>query len=72
MKDIVLTDDRVILKPLEAYNYNDLVCFIIDEPEIWKYATVGVTKAGDMREYITTAIESRSAGKAYPFIVFDQ
>ncbi|WP_121965249.1 GNAT family N-acetyltransferase [Myroides sp. N17-2] len=72
MKDIVLTDDRVILKPLEAYNYNDLVCFIIEEPEIWKFATVGVNGAEDMREYITSALESRDAGKAYPFIVYDK
>ncbi|MFM9403689.1 GNAT family N-acetyltransferase [Myroides odoratimimus] len=72
MEDIVLMDDRVILKPLEAYNYNDLVGFAIKEPEIWKYATVGVEGADGMKNYISQAIEDRNKGKAYPFIVFDK
>ncbi|MGG5570052.1 GNAT family N-acetyltransferase [Myroides odoratimimus] len=72
MEDIVLMDDRVILKPLEAYNYNDLVGFAIKEPEIWKYATVGVEGAEGMKKYISQALEDRSNSKAYPFIVFDK
>jgi len=36
----VLEDNRVILKPLELSDFENLICFTINEPEIWKYSLV--------------------------------
>ncbi|MDM1503303.1 GNAT family N-acetyltransferase [Myroides marinus] len=72
MQDVVLMDDKIILKPLEAYNYEDLVDYAISQPDIWKYATVGLEGADGMKAYIETALADRAIGKSYPFIVFDK
>ncbi len=70
---IILEDEQVMLRPLEASDLNNLLPFSLNEPEIWKYslAQAGGGEA-NMKHYIDIALEARNAKKEYPFIVFDK
>jgi len=70
--NVTLEDESVLLRPLLLSDDDNLIPFAINEPEIWKYSSVPPASAGAMREYIRAATEGRSAGREYPFIVFDK
>lgn len=71
-KDYVLEDECVLLRPLQADDCNNLLLFSLNEPELWKYSLVKVAGEENLKNYINAALEARSAGKEYPFIVFDK
>jgi RimJ/RimL family protein N-acetyltransferase len=71
-KDYILEDERVILRPLQSLDGNELAIYVRTEPEIWKYSLVAIEKVSDLQGYIDTAIETRKNNTAYPFIVFDK
>jgi len=70
--NVTLEDERVLLRPLLLSDDDHLIPFAVNEPEIWKYAAIPPASPGAMREYIRAATEGRSAGKEYPFIVYDK
>lgn len=71
-KDYVLEDNRVILSPVTMPIINELVEYVIMEPELWKYSLVAITNKDDLKRYIQTAIQSRIDKTAYTFIVYDK
>lgn len=71
MKNIVLTDERVLLKPLEQYNWEDLLEYAVNETDIWKYAHTPLVGEQGIKDYIQYALEERDKGTSLPFIVFD-
>lgn len=68
----VLENERVLLRPLEATDFNYLLPFSLNEPDTWQYGLV--TAAGDenLRHYIAAALKNKEEKKEYPFIVFDK
>ncbi len=71
-KDYILEDDFVSLRPLEINDFNHLLTFALDEPEIWKYSLLSGAGEEGLKKYITQAVEARQACKEYPFIVYDK
>ncbi|MBL7922415.1 MAG: GNAT family N-acetyltransferase [Bacteroidia bacterium] len=71
-KKIILEDNLVLLRPLEATDFNNLLHFSLNEPEIWKYSLVQAGGEENLKKYIKIAIDARDAKKEYPFIVFDK
>jgi RimJ/RimL family protein N-acetyltransferase len=71
-KDYILEDDTVLLRPLKTDDYENLVDFAFNEPELWKYSVVPIIGKSGLRIYIDSALEAREAGKEYPFIVYDK
>lgn len=71
-KDYILEDDFVLLRPLEINDFNHLLTFAVDEPEIWKYSLLSGAGEESLKKYITQAVEARQAHKEYPFIVYDK
>jgi RimJ/RimL family protein N-acetyltransferase len=71
-QDLVLEDDNVLLRPLEKNDFEFLVPFIMNEPEIWKFYMTPMREKKDMEEYINTTVDQRTIQKEYPFIVFDK
>lgn len=72
-EDIVLENERVLLRPLVASDSANLLDFAINEPNIWEYSLVtpgGSKEALD--HYIDITLQQKAAGKEYPFIVFDK
>ena len=68
----ILENDRALLRPLELADYELLISFAMNEPEIWKYSLVQAGGAAGLKNYIQLAIDGRNAHKEYPFIVFDK
>ena len=70
--DIILENERVLLRPLMQDDAVYLSAYVQEEPSLWKYALTPITTAHEFDGYIQTAIESRRFKTAYPFIVFDK
>lgn len=70
----VLEDERVLLRSIQQNDFADLLPFSLDEPEIWKYAIVSSTAAGEenLKQYLANALKNRNDMKEYPFIVLDK
>ncbi len=71
-KNYILEDDRVLLRPLQWEDFNNLLPFSINEQTLWKYSLVGAEGEEGLRNYMNIALTNRDAGKEYPFIVFDK
>lgn len=71
-KPITLEDERVLLRPLRETDFEHLLPFSLNEPEIWKYGLLTAGGEENLRKYISTAITNRNDQKEYPFIVFDK
>lgn len=70
--DYILEDDFVKLRPLNENDFDHLVRFAFNEPDIWKFSLVSVAGENGLRNYIDAAIAARKEKKEYPFIVFDK
>ncbi len=71
-KDIILENDFVVLRPLLEQDYENLVHFSINEPQIWKYSLVSANGAYNLKNYIDIALKAKSNKTEYPFIVYDK
>src|SRR5690349_4163541 len=71
-KDVVLENDKVLLRPLHSGDYDKLLYFSVYEPEIWQFNAFGADGAENLKNYIAGAIHNRNTGTEYPFIVFDK
>ena len=70
--DIILENERVLLRPLLQDDAVYLSNYVKEEPSLWKYALTPITTEQEFEQYIRTAVESRELKTAYPFIVFDK
>lgn len=71
-EDLILENDRVLLRPLRFADLDLLKEYVITAPEIWKYSLVAIQNEQDLAAYLQTAIEERENKKSYSFIVFDK
>ena len=70
--DIILENERVLLRPLVLSDGSLLTHFIEEEPDLWNYSLVAIHNSADLENYIQTAIEARAQKTSYAFIVFDK
>ena len=68
----VLENERVLLRPIQENDFDNLLPFSMQEPEIWKYGLVSAAGEENLRNYLANAIKSLNDKKEYPFIVFDK
>jgi N-acetyltransferase len=68
----VLENKRVLLRAIRQEDFESLLPFSLNEPEIWKYGLVTAAGKENLENYITTAVKSLHDKKEYPFIVFDK
>jgi RimJ/RimL family protein N-acetyltransferase len=71
-ENLILEDERVLLRPLEKTDLDFLVPFVLNEPEIWKFFLTPMTGKKEMEDYINATVGQRAIQKEYPFIVFDK
>lgn len=71
-KEIVLEDERVLLRPLREDDFDNLLTFSLNEPDIWFYGLITAAGEENLRGYLKGAVENMKAKKEYPFIVFDK
>lgn len=71
-EEIILEDERVLLRPLLAADIEHLLPFALNEADLWKYSLVSPAGEEGMKNYISTTLQNKAAGTEYPFIVFDK
>ena len=67
-KDIILENERVLLRPLVQEDAVYLSAYVKEEPTLWQYALTPITTEQEFDQYIKTAIESRHLKTAYPLL----
>ena len=70
--DYLLQNDRVLLRPLQHTDWQHLLPFAEQEPELWRFSLAQATGPDNLRQYIGAALDGRKAEKEYPFIVWDK
>jgi RimJ/RimL family protein N-acetyltransferase len=68
--DYVLEDDFVRLRPLATTDFEYLLEYSLNEPDIWDFNAGGADGPDNLKTYIDKAIKLRQEAKVYPFIVF--
>ncbi len=71
-QELVLEDDRALLRPIQLDDFDRLVHFSISEPEIWRYSLSTINSPETLRAYVEAAVAGREAGACYPFAVYDK
>src|ERR1700733_1655603 len=71
-KNIILEDERVLLRRLERKDFDHLLPFVLNEPEIWSFYTHEMKDKNDLEKYIDFAMAEFDSERSYPFIVFDK
>jgi RimJ/RimL family protein N-acetyltransferase len=70
--DIILENERVLLRPLQVSDASLLGHYVNEEPDLWQYSLAAITNTKDVEKYIQAAIEARENKTSYAFIVFDK
>ncbi len=70
--DLILENDFVLLRPLVEKDFENLLSFSLNEPEIWKYLLVSADGSENFKNYITIALKAKQTKTEYPFIVYDK
>lgn len=70
--NITLEDERVLLRPLEENDYENLLPFALNERGLWKYSLVRADGEDGLKNYMNIALKEKKAGREFPFIVFDK
>lgn len=71
-QDIILENDRVLLRPLTMEDFDSLLPYSINEPELWTYSLTRGDGKENLENYIQMAVADREANKSYPFVVIDK
>lgn len=71
-EDYILENDIVLLRPLTTNDFDQLLEYAVDEPDIWKFNAGGAEGPEKLKKYIDKAVRQRIDRKEYPFIVFDK
>lgn len=71
-QNIVLEDEMVLLRPLEATDIENLLDISINEPETWEYSLVRANGKENLENYIQIALKARENQTEFPFIVLDK
>ena len=70
--EIILENNRVLLRPLASSDVENLLYFSQNDPTIWKYSLIKAAGEKNFKNYINVALKARNEQKEYPFIVFDK
>lgn|SRR5690625_5254930 len=71
-KDYILENDKVILRPINGMDFEQLLPFSLNEPDIWSFNAFGADGLDNLRQYINTAIDNRRKQTDYVFVVIDK
>jgi len=71
-KEIVLENERVLLRSLKAEDRGHLLGFSLNEPELWTYSLTPANGEKHLDHYLALAQSKKEQGDSYPFIIFDK
>ncbi len=68
----ILENERVLLRPIQENDFENLLPFSLNEPDIWKFGLLTAAGEENLRNYLTAAVKNMNEKKEYCFIVFDK
>ena len=68
----VLENERVLLRQVKEDDFEQLLPFSLNEPDIWQYGLITAAGEENLRNYIHAAVKNTEEQKEYVFIVFDK
>ena len=71
-QEVILEDERVLLRPLREEDVEHLRPFSLHQPDIWFYGLVTAAGEENLCKYVNDAVKNRKEKKEYAFIVFDK
>ena len=71
-QQVILEDERVLLRPLRSDDVEHLLPFSLHQPDIWYYGLITAAGEENLRKYINDAVKNMEDKKEYAFIVFDK
>lgn len=71
-QDVVLEDEAVLLRSLQATDVNNLLDISLNEPETWEYSLVRANGKENLENYIQIALRAKENKTEFPFVVFDK
>lgn len=72
IEDILIENNRARLSILKQDDFENLVHFAIQEPEIWKYSFDKIAGSENFKKYIVKAVNNKELGNEIPFIIYDK
>lgn len=70
--DFKLENDRVLLRPMILSDYELLLPYAEQEPELWRYSLVSAGSPTLLRSYMELALNDYANQLAVPFVVVDK
>jgi len=71
-ENYILENEFVKLEPLKSSDFDVLLQYSENEPEIWEFNAGGANGRDNLEKYISNAVLQRELGKEYAFIIFDK
>jgi len=71
-ENYILENEFVKLEPLKSSDFDVLLQYSENEPEIWEFNAGGANGRDNLEKYISNAILQRELEKEYAFIIFDK
>jgi RimJ/RimL family protein N-acetyltransferase len=71
VEPVILESELVRLEPLE-FEHLEALCAVGLDDSIWQWSPQKIKNAGDMREYVETALAERARGVSLPFATIDK
>ena len=71
-EEYILENDVVRLQTLQSTDYEKLVEFSINEPELWSFNANSPDSPENLKKYIDRTLLQKERQVEYPFIVFDK
>jgi RimJ/RimL family protein N-acetyltransferase len=69
--DIILENDKVLLRPLQADDIDAFREVAFDE-DTWRYTVTKISNEEELQDYMLTAFRDRETGFRYPFTIIDK
>lgn len=70
--DYLIENEKVLLRPLQTSDFENLIRFSVEQPELWKYSLITAAGHENLRNYLQIAENGRNDQKEYQFIVYDK
>ena len=67
-----LENDRVLLRPLTKEDFQYLLPFSLNEPNLWLHSLIPANGENNLKLYMDMAFSKKDIGDSYPFIIFDK
>ncbi len=68
----ILENERTLLRAIRQDDWEYLLPFSLNEPDIWKYGLITCAGEENLRNYVNGAVKNIEEKKEYVFIVFDK